>query len=95
MKVGQKVFVCHDSKWGRRVVGRVVQQHCGHHITVEFDAAGETVTGKFRVANAIRYRKVRGMSTFLKRRKRYEGWLDIDYFCPWFAVYPYSSAQAL
>ena len=62
MKVGKKVFVCHDGKWGRRVVGTVVRQHNGHHITVEFTLAGDRVVGKFRKANAIRYKKRSGLA---------------------------------
>jgi hypothetical protein len=93
MKFGNKVFVCHDGKWSRRVVGTVVRQHNGHHITVTFDFDGKTQTGKFVKKNPIRYQKRDGCITFMKRPKRYEGWLDIDYFCPWFAVYPFKKSQ--
>lgn len=36
MKRGQKVAVCYDGKWGRRVPGIVTGTRNGHHIQVRF-----------------------------------------------------------
>lgn len=36
MKRGQKVAVCYDGKWGRRVPGIVTGTRNGHHIRVRF-----------------------------------------------------------
>lgn len=69
MKRGQKVHVCHDGKWGRRVLGEVVQQHNGHHITVRFTPRGETepLTFKARRRKRIAFERRRGCITYLSR----------------------------
>ncbi len=78
MKVGKKVAVCHDGKISRGVEGVVVKQHNGHHITVKFTIAGQTITQKFRRDTVTRWRS--GMT--------YCGWADSHLFCPWFRVVP-------
>ena len=49
-KLGQKVAVCYDGKWGRRVMGEIIATHRGSAITVRFQEwAGESIlTHKFR-----------------------------------------------
>jgi len=90
MKRGDKVFVCHDGKWGRRIVGVVIKQHNGHHITVQFEMEkGIPIVTKFRKEPAIHYKRNCGCFFYMKRPAHYSGWANIDYFSPWFAVYKY------
>lgn len=103
MKRGDKVFVCHDGKYGRRVVGVVTKTRNGHHIEVEFpnpaDDAGGMVRFTARKIPSVRYRRERNTSPMtvtatLKHRVYFGGWADIDWFCPWFSVWPFNERDA-
>ena len=95
MKRGTLVAVCHDGKWGRRVQGEVVGTRNGHHILVRFPNPEDGTNVEFwaRLNRPIRKRRVRETEYYIavqpKRPKYFSGWADIDYFCPWFAVYPW------
>lgn len=98
MKRGTLVAVCHDGKWGRRVKGVVIDTRRGHHIKVRFpnpdDEVGGDVEFWARVRPTVRYQRRRQVSpgffmTSLNRYKSYGGWAEVDWFCPWFAVYPW------
>lgn len=79
MKVGTKVAVCQDGKWGRRVPGIVIQQRNGHHIKVRFTYPGEPETEFW----ARRTPAIHGRWNL---PVRWGGWADVDCFCPWFSV---------
>ena len=88
MKRGTPVAVCHDGKWGRRIKGEVVETRNGHHIKVRFEHGTCGVVEFWcRYDAPIRYRKRSGCITWSKRPKRYSGWADIEWFCPWFVIY--------
>jgi hypothetical protein len=86
MKIGKRVFVCHDGKWGRRVVGTVTATRNGHHIKVKFphpNKEGEPdVEFWARVIPKNRWNV-----------KHFGGWAECDCWCPWFSVYSYSKSQ--
>lgn len=100
MKRGTVVAVCHDGKWGRRVKGEVIGTRRGHHILVRFPhpETDDPVEFWARRRPAVRrmktVRRSAGftMSTF-KRYVSFAGWADIDWFCPWYAVYPWSEEE--
>lgn len=83
MKIGQVVAVCHDGKWGRRVKGVVTGTQRGLYITVQFQNpnTGEPIEFKARRRddNTRRRRS--------QQHYKYGGWVDIDYFFPWYGVY--------
>jgi len=93
MKRGTEVAVCHDGKWGRRVKGVVVATAKGSRIKVQFPSPVDGTDVEFwaRVIPSIRYRQVKraryGTVITLKNYKHFGGWADIQWFCPWFAVY--------
>lgn len=95
MKRGTQVAVCHDGKWGRRVQGEVVATRNGHHVKVRFPhpMTGSPVEFWVRKRPAVRYRRERTTGCIttirLKSPASFAGWADIEYFCPWFAVYPW------
>lgn len=93
MKRGQKVFICHDGKYSRRVDGVVVEQRNGHHIKVRFESPADDsdIEVWFRKDAAIRYLKRSGCISWSKRPARFSGWADIEYFCPWFTVRKWSA----
>jgi hypothetical protein len=88
MKINDVVAVCHDAKWGRRVKGVVVKTRNGHHIKVAFT----TEDGK-----AIEFwaRKRDDSTRYARGAKYYKfgGWVDIDYFSPWFGVYKWEDTK--
>lgn len=91
MKRGDKVAVCHDGKWGRRVEGEVVATRNGHHVKIRFFHPGTDAWVEFwaRKQPSIRYRR-QAPNSCIQYGKRYAyfgGWADIDWFSPWFAVY--------
>ena len=84
MKLGDKVAVCHDGKWGRRVAGTVIATRNGHHIKVAFPhpSADHIVEFWVRKTSTVHYRL-----TKVKNYSHFTGWADIDWFCPWYSVY--------
>jgi hypothetical protein len=101
MKRGTIVAVCHDGKWGRRVKGVVVDTRNGHHIKVRFENPDDETEGApkeiefwARVRPTIHYLKKCGFNSYRSNRyKSFGGWADIDYWCPWFAVYKWVEAD--
>jgi hypothetical protein len=93
MKRGIAVAVCHDGKWGRRVKGVVIGTRKGSFIKVRFPhpADDTPVEAWFRVIPTIHHRQVKrsrwGATITGKNYKHFGGWVDIQWFCPWFAVY--------
>jgi len=94
MKRGTLVAVCHDGKYGRRRQGVVIGTRNGHHIKVRFTAPeGTVVEAWFRKGAPAE-------CTFVQKRKpyttfsiRFSGWVDIKYFCPWFAIYKWRTHE--
>ena len=83
MKTGSKVFVCHDGKWGRRVVGEVIATRNGHHVKVRFphpNNEGEPDV-EFWARKLPKSR--------WNPQTRFGGWAECDWFCPWFSIYKY------
>jgi hypothetical protein len=74
MKRGNKVAVCHDGKWVRRVVGEVIATRRGHHIKVRFLHPENGSPVEFWA------RKLP------KEYSCFGGWADIDWFYPWYSV---------
>lgn len=91
MKYGQKVAVCHDGKWGRRVQGEVVGTRRGHHIKIRFNSPVDDKPVEFwaRKLPTIHYMRNKPGSCiyYSKRYAYFAGWADIDWFSPWFSVY--------
>ena len=94
MKLGDKVAVCHDGKWGRRVAGTVVATKNGHHIKVAFPhpSDGNTVEFWVKKTSTVHYRLTKEIDelssiVYLKNYSHFAGWADIDWFCPWYSVY--------
>lgn len=89
MKIGTKVDVCHDGKFGRRCPGVVIATKNGYKIKVRAD---HPVIGTFefwaRRMAPIRYRRQRSGSciVYTRRPVYFGGWADVDWFCPWFSV---------
>lgn len=93
MKRGDKVWVCHDGKWSRRVEGVVVDTRRGHHIKVQFPHPEDRTSVEFwaRKKPAIRYWRTKKNScvSYGKSYTYYGGWADIDWWFPWYAVYKF------
>lgn len=94
MKRGDKVWVCQDGKFSRRVEGVVVQNHHGNRIKVRFvygqcEEDTEEVEAWFGRNTTIRYSRTRDGSCFSygKRYKRFAGWVvNKGWWCPWFRI---------
>lgn len=94
MKRGQAVAVCHDGKWGRRVKGEVIETRRGHHIKVRFEHCDAGVVEFWcRINRVIRYRKRQGCIVWSARPKYFAGWVDIDWFCPWYVIHPWKETK--
>lgn len=87
MKLGAKVWVCHDGKYSRRVEGEVVATRRGHHLQIKFfhEDCGEVLFWARRTP-AVRYLKESGIFIKSRRPVSFGGWADIDWFMPWYSV---------
>ena len=91
MKRGQKVFVCHDGKWGRRVEGEVIQTDNGSRIKVGFMNNDKYIEFWARKVSTIHYRRQNPGSCIvnMKQRAYFAGWAEgTDCWFPWFTVRP-------
>lgn len=79
MKLGAKVNVFQDGKRARKGSGVVTATRNGHHIKVRFTYEAMTTETWFRKSK-VRHGK------WPRRHQQYEGWTNIDCFCPWFSV---------
>jgi len=68
MKYGDEVAVCYDGKWGRRVKGKVIKTHNGHHITVRHPLYADegVVETRFRRKDRGRYARKRIFSGWVR-----------------------------
>ena len=93
MKLGKTVAVCHDGKYSRRIQGTIIATNKGSKILVRFPhpdpEVGGDVQAWFRKEKAIRHWKKLDNIWYGKRPARFSGWVDVDWFCPWFTVYPW------
>lgn len=99
MKRGDKVAVCHDGKWSRRIQGEVLETRNGHHLKIRFFHPGTGALVEFwaRKSPTVRHRrqKLPSCIQYGKRYAYFAGWADIDWFCPWFAVHKWPKAESL
>lgn len=95
MKIGQKIWICHDGKWSRKKEGIVVGTKNGYRIKVKFLEGDDTdIEFWVRKHPAIRYGYERHhgkhFSThYGKRYVRYSGWIDDEgtsRWCPWHSI---------
>lgn len=87
MKRGDKVWVCQDGKFGRRVEGTVVRTKQGHHVQVSFSYVDDEENSQevlfwVRLRSATKY-----------RYKTYAGWADVDVWSPWYTVRKQSDCE--
>lgn len=100
MKRGDKVAVCHDGKWGRRVLGEVVATRNGHHIKVAFPHPENDSVVEFwaRKEKPVRYQQIKQRNGYckiicLKSYTYFGGWADIDWFSPWYSVHKWKESN--
>lgn len=92
MKTGQKVAVCHDGKYSRRILGEIVKTRNGHHIKVRFPnpETGFPVEFWARKIPAVRYKKTQERKyvtmIYSKKYAYFAGWANIDWFSPWYSI---------
>ena len=86
MKRGDKVWVCQDGKFSRRVEGTITKTRQGHHACVQFiyqDAYGNDSATSFWARLTCRGY---GYGVFA-------GWSDTGRWCDWYTVMKQSDGQ--
>lgn len=92
MKIGQKVAVCQDGKWGRAKLGVVTETYNGHQIKVKFSVC--TDDGKLMETEHW-FKSHNLKSKYGGMRKRFSGWCDIpNAWCPWYSIIPLKKITA-
>ncbi len=92
-KRGNKVFVCDDGKWSRRVVGEIINTHNGHHIQIRF-MDGEVVSEFWaKRLNTVHYRNTNRSINHSKHYSFYGGYGADDY--AYYSVHKFSEKYSL